>query len=263
MLLLKMNSARNATATFSIFPTNEGPCWRTGPSFMPDRAMKKNAWIAIEIWFTIQKPVYEYKQYQNIYEDWVTIKPSIISMYAMKGGDADYEEIMRRISDDADPGLCHGDVLLVHRHGTEHSKRQRVSNRTEHAKGGGGLHRMPQTGTPRTFCRLGSQPPCQRQHHLLDCHQAEESDPDVSQEHYKQYERSDQAYGTKEYKVPITAVVTPKDCSRCHPDEAKQYSISKHANTMEIIWKIDPWLNKGMNSDFERATGCYHCHGPF
>ena len=30
---------------------------------------------------------------------------------------------------------------------------------------------------------------------------------------------------------------------------------------MKIIWKIDPWLNKGMNSDFERATGCYHCHG--
>ncbi|MEZ4603613.1 MAG: cytochrome c3 family protein [Desulfobacterales bacterium] len=29
---------------------------------------------------------------------------------------------------------------------------------------------------------------------------------------------------------------------------------------MEIIWKIDPWLNNGMNSDTER-TGCYYCHG--
>jgi len=94
-----------------------------------------------------------------------------------------------------------------------------------------------------------------------DCHKAEAFDPDVSTAHYKQYERSDQKYGTKEYKVPITAVVTPKDCSRCHPDEAKQYSISKHANTLELIWKIDPWLNKGMNSDVERAAGCYHCHG--
>jgi hypothetical protein len=55
-------------------------------------------------------------------------------------------------------------------------------------------------------------------------------------------------YGTKEYKVPVAAVVTPKDCSRCHPDEAKQYARSKHANTLEIIWKLDPWLNKGMNS---------------
>ncbi len=95
----------------------------------------------------------------------------------------------------------------------------------------------------------------------LDCHKAEEFDPDVSVEHYKQYERSDQKYGTKEYKVPVTAVVSPKDCSRCHPDEVKQYSRSKHANTLEIIWKIDPWLNKGMNSDNERVTGCFYCHG--
>lgn len=95
----------------------------------------------------------------------------------------------------------------------------------------------------------------------LDCHQAEASDPDVSQEHFKQYERADQKYGTKEYKVPISAVVTPKDCSRCHPDEAKQYGLSKHANTLEVIWKIDPWLNKGMNSDIERIAGCFHCHG--
>jgi hydroxylamine dehydrogenase len=94
-----------------------------------------------------------------------------------------------------------------------------------------------------------------------DCHKAESTDPDVSQSHFKQYERSDQKFGTKEYKTPISAVVTPKDCSRCHPDEAKQYGMSKHANTLEIIWKIDPWLNKGMNSDSERVAGCFHCHG--
>lgn len=95
----------------------------------------------------------------------------------------------------------------------------------------------------------------------LDCHRAEKFDPDVSQAHYKQYERSDQKFGRGEFKIPISAVVTPKDCSRCHPDEAKQYDRSKHANTIEIIWKIDPWLNKGMNSDFERSTGCLTCHG--
>ncbi|MEW6670167.1 MAG: multiheme c-type cytochrome [Thermodesulfobacteriota bacterium] len=94
-----------------------------------------------------------------------------------------------------------------------------------------------------------------------DCHKAEAFDPDVSQEHYKQYERSDVKYGTKEFKVPVSAVVTPKDCSRCHPDEAKQFSVSKHANTQEIIWQIDSWLKQGMNSDFERASGCFHCHG--
>jgi len=94
-----------------------------------------------------------------------------------------------------------------------------------------------------------------------DCHKAESFDPDVSKEHYKQYERRDYKYGTKEYKVPVAAVVTPKDCSRCHPDEAKQYARSKHANTHKVIWQIDPWLKLGMNSDLERATGCFHCHG--
>ncbi|MEA2062348.1 MAG: multiheme c-type cytochrome [Gemmatimonadota bacterium] len=94
-----------------------------------------------------------------------------------------------------------------------------------------------------------------------DCHKAEQFDPDVSPEHYKQYKRSDNEYGTRQYKVPVTAVVTPKDCSRCHPDEAKQYSLSKHANTLELIWKIDPWLNNGMNSDVERTAGCLYCHG--
>jgi len=94
-----------------------------------------------------------------------------------------------------------------------------------------------------------------------DCHAAQEHDKDVSTAHFKQYQRSDTTWGKKEFRTPIAAVVTPKDCSRCHPDEATQYARSKHANTMEIIWKIDPWLNHGMTSDVERASGCYHCHG--
>lgn len=95
----------------------------------------------------------------------------------------------------------------------------------------------------------------------LDCHLADETDPDISQTHFKQYQRSDTKWGTSEYRVPIAEVVTPKDCSRCHPDEVKEYSRSKHANTIEIMWKVDPWLNKGMNSDIERQAGCYYCHG--
>ncbi|MBG0776186.1 MAG: hydroxylamine oxidoreductase [Desulfovibrionaceae bacterium] len=95
----------------------------------------------------------------------------------------------------------------------------------------------------------------------LDCHQAEDHDKDVSQDHYQYYARPDMPMGSKEYKIPVAAVVTPKDCSRCHPDEVAQYSRSKHANTLEIIWKIDPWLNKGMNSDNERKAGCFYCHG--
>jgi hypothetical protein len=95
----------------------------------------------------------------------------------------------------------------------------------------------------------------------IDCHRADPNDPDVIKSHFKQYERADTKWGIPEYKIPVAGAVTPKDCSRCHPDEAKQYSVSKHANTMEIIWKIDVWLNGGLNNEIERASGCYHCHG--
>jgi len=95
----------------------------------------------------------------------------------------------------------------------------------------------------------------------LDCHLAQPGDQDAAKGHDQVYGRKELPYGEEKYKVPIATVVTPKDCSRCHPDEVTQYSKSKHANTIEIMWKIDPWLNKGMNSDNERKTGCYHCHG--
>jgi hydroxylamine dehydrogenase len=83
----------------------------------------------------------------------------------------------------------------------------------------------------------------------LDCHAAGPADTDASAAHL-----------TFD-KTRIAPIVSPKDCSRCHPAEAAQYAKSKHANTLEIIWKIDPWLNHGMNNDTERTTGCFPCHG--
>jgi hypothetical protein len=83
----------------------------------------------------------------------------------------------------------------------------------------------------------------------IDCHAAGPADSDVSKKHL----------GWE--KTPVSPVVSPKDCSRCHPAEAAQYDKSKHAQTMDIIWQIDPWLNRGLNNSNERATGCYHCHG--
>lgn len=83
----------------------------------------------------------------------------------------------------------------------------------------------------------------------IDCHQAGAADKDISVAH-------------KDYSnVPVSAIVSPKDCSRCHPAEAAQYAKSKHANTIELIWKIDPWLKHGLNSEIERTTGCHACHG--
>jgi len=83
----------------------------------------------------------------------------------------------------------------------------------------------------------------------LDCHAAGAADTDVSKAHYE-YD-----------KTPVSTIVSPKDCSRCHPSEAAEYDRSKHAQTLPLIWKIDPWMNHGKNNSTERATGCYHCHG--
>ncbi len=57
-------------------------------------------------------------------------------------------------------------------------------------------------------------------------------------------------------------MVSPNKCGMCHRTQATQFKKSKHARTWEIQTDFirDPWL-KGMNSEIERATGCYQCHG--
>ena len=45
----------------------------------------------------------------------------------------------------------------------------------------------------------------------LDCHLAQPGDTDVTKAHEKYYSQKDLPYGEQKYKVPITAIVTPKD----------------------------------------------------
>jgi len=82
-----------------------------------------------------------------------------------------------------------------------------------------------------------------------DCHRAGEDEHLVSKAHLKNS------------PTPIALVVSPARCATCHPGEADEYAKSKHANTLDIIWEIDHWLNDGMNNAVERTTGCYSCHG--
>jgi len=60
---------------------------------------------------------------------------------------------------------------------------------------------------------------------------------------------------------PISVVVSPINCGGCHPTQVEEYNRSKHANTHEIMWKVDHWLNDRMNNSIELATGCFDCHG--
>jgi predicted heme/steroid binding protein/uncharacterized membrane protein len=82
-----------------------------------------------------------------------------------------------------------------------------------------------------------------------DCHEAEENGNLFSRAHLDKH------------PTPVAIVVSPRICERCHASQAAEYNRSKHAHTYEIIWKIDYWLNHGMNNAVERTTGCYACHG--
>jgi len=85
--------------------------------------------------------------------------------------------------------------------------------------------------------------------HCYTCHKPDREKPFFSEEHL-QYDSTE-----------VSLVVTPNNCAGCHPKEVAQYNKSKHAHTLEIIWKVDKWLHDGMNNAIERTTGCYACHG--
>ena len=82
-----------------------------------------------------------------------------------------------------------------------------------------------------------------------DCHRADSDERAVNKAHLAQTQ------------LPVATVVTPRRCAQCHPSQAAEFSRSKHAHTKDIMWKIDYWLNDGMNSEIERISGCYSCHG--
>ncbi len=86
----------------------------------------------------------------------------------------------------------------------------------------------------------------------LDCHRAKLTDKDALD-----------CPGTQKHAdIKISPIVSPQDCSKCHPMEFKEFSVSKHARTWEIQTDRikDAWL-KGMANEIERVTGCYACHG--
>ena len=90
----------------------------------------------------------------------------------------------------------------------------------------------------------------------LHCHQAARSDPDMLADHARHYRESG---GVK--PAAISAAVSPQDCGLCHLDRVKEFKRSKHANTIEIVRRIDPWLKEGRVNPIEQVIGCEGCHG--
>jgi hypothetical protein len=90
----------------------------------------------------------------------------------------------------------------------------------------------------------------------LHCHQAALADADRFADHARHFKSFS---GMK--AVAVSAVVSPRDCGLCHLNRVKEFTRSKHANTIEIVRRIDPWLNEGHLSPIEQAIGCQDCHG--
>lgn len=85
-----------------------------------------------------------------------------------------------------------------------------------------------------------------------DCHKAEKIDPDV-QEHEK---------------VDIAVIVSPKDCSRCHPGEVREFDESHHAKGITFLSsetpegrKMDNVLGYKVEGKAAAIMGCEKCHG--
>jgi hydroxylamine dehydrogenase len=100
----------------------------------------------------------------------------------------------------------------------------------------------------------------------VECHQADKDDADAFDH----------------WGAMIATVVTPRDCSRCHPDVYKEFTASHHARAGQILGSLDNLLAEvvegsrvpfnphsptpgmaveqvnGMASAF---TGCQQCHG--
>lgn len=77
-----------------------------------------------------------------------------------------------------------------------------------------------------------------------DCHRSEKGDPDAL-----------------DHKELIHIVVTPKDCSRCHEKEAKEFSSSRHADAVAVLGSFDNFFGRAAWGGKDQWTGCVECHG--
>ncbi len=92
----------------------------------------------------------------------------------------------------------------------------------------------------------------------MDCHSAEKTDPDVY----------------KHEGVLIATIVSPKDCGKCHEQQAKEFQASHHSEAGKILGSLDNVLAEVVegytiyndNGDKEKVSpaavsGCLQCHG--
>jgi len=79
----------------------------------------------------------------------------------------------------------------------------------------------------------------------IECHKADAKDAD--------------AY--KHEGFIVATIVSPKDCSKCHEEEAKEFQASHHAQAAKFIGSLDNILGNIVEGPAAANSGCRQCHG--
>lgn len=78
-----------------------------------------------------------------------------------------------------------------------------------------------------------------------ECHKAEKTDKDA-------FEHND---------FTISIIVSPKDCSQCHPKEVAEMTGSHHAQANKFAGSLDNVLGRVITGEANFDLGCAQCHG--
>ena len=133
----------------------------------------------------------------------------------------------------------------------QESKRHRVEQQLEAVvtTANSGCVKCHQTDAPALVKDWESSRHAQLGVGCVDCHQAEKGDIDA----------------WSHEGVLISALVTPKDCARCHTKQHQEFAKSHHAKAGEILASLDNVLAErvaGMPGNIADAVnGCWQCHG--
>ncbi len=79
----------------------------------------------------------------------------------------------------------------------------------------------------------------------MDCHEAKKGEPDAW-----------------EHEESLIAIIpTPKDCARCHEQQAKEFAASAHSRATENIVRLDAFGGVDAGESLVAIGGCQKCHG--
>lgn len=77
------------------------------------------------------------------------------------------------------------------------------------------------------------------------CHRAEPGEPDAVDHN----------------GFTVATIVSPMDCARCHPEAAREFASSRHAEGGQILASLDNYLGEVVEGIPAGISGCQQCHG--